>query len=1054
MKSSLAPSRSAEKAAEKSTDSGHTPEKAAAPAKTPKTTSATATPGTDVKAADAATLAALAKSGALLAYPIAKFSGTAAIDAPALTADLVTRLARYTELADADPFANPVSLLALDVSRRLHAGELDLAAVEQAIQFLGAEGFLARARRLGAYLGEADPEANAARIRTLIEGLAVGADGKAAPFEAFRAQVEKEIFGIVITAHPTFNLTGELMDALAQLATGRDHAGVPLTAAARKALITGMAGVELRPGELSLADEHRLSLAAITNIQAALRIVYDIVLSVARAHYPDQWAELTPKLLTVASWVGYDLDGRSDIRWSDTLHKRLVVQVGQLRHYLAEVQAIRKAAPAQEDLRNTLDLLESRLALAIAQVTDEIAAFGSEAAQKDIEHIARRMHEGLSLRLVEAAHAIEQVERAIRLASAATKGAKGGDDVIRRLAILKAELANYGLGQAHTHVRINATQLHNAVRKTVGMETAPDDPRYRQSYLNALTGLLDEVRPARINFGSIMAERTSAKRLFMVVAQMLKYADASVPVRFLIAESESAFTVLTALYYARLFGVADKVDISPLFETEKALEVGSRVIEQLLENPHYREYVKRRGRLCIQTGFSDAGRYLGQTPASASIERLRLRIARLFTRHRLDGVQLVIFDTHGESIGRGAHPAGFPERLGYVATPATLSFLAHQKIAFKQEVSFQGGDGYLYFVTQPGALAVVTRILEHMLGARHTTLDDDPFYGDADYIREFFTTVKQFQVSLVDDPNYGALLSALGTNLLYPSGSRAIKRQYDGTADDIDQTRASQFRAIPHNAILQQMGLPANTISGVGEAIDKDPEHFAELYRASPRFRQLLGMVEYGVAIASPDALKAYIDTLDPAFWLLRAAHTADPARVEEMRRLAAMLEDNPLHSRLIRIFRKLYRDFDILEEGLARVEHQPLPGQVPPPDEALSNGLLVLHALRIALIQEVFLRATHVPQFSSQHNITHRRLMNRLLQLDVPWALDLLSRIFPVTGDAAGDGDFGETATYVSDDSQNYGQENERIFKPLANLYDLVRRVGNGITQRIGFFG
>ncbi|WP_145729418.1 phosphoenolpyruvate carboxylase [Nitrospirillum pindoramense] len=1026
---------------------------------------ATATPGVDVKAADAATLATLAKAGPLLDRSVAKFGGASAgtmgggaTDAVGLTADLVARLTRYTELADADPFANPVSLLALDVSRRLHSGELDLAAVEQAIQYLGAEGFLARARRLGAYLGEADPAANAARIRALIDGLAVDADGKAVPFDAFRAQVEKEIFGIVITAHPTFNLTGELMDAMAKLATGRDAAGVPLTAEARKGLIAAVAATELRPGELSLVDEHRLSLAAITNIQAALRTVYDIVLTVARERYPDQWAELTPRLLTVASWVGYDLDGRSDIRWSDTLHKRLVVQVGQLRHYLAEVQAIRKAAPVQEDLRNTLDLLESRLALAIAQVTDEVAAFGRETTtQKDIEAIAQRMHEGLPLRLVEAAHAIEQVDRAIRLATAVGKGVAGkdgkGDDVVRRLAILKAELSNYGLGQAHTHVRINATQLHNAVRKTVGMETAPDDPRYRQSYLTAITGLLDEVRPVRINFGSIIAERTSAKRLFMVVAQMLKYADASVPVRFLIAESESAFTVLTALYYARLFGVADKVDISPLFETERALEVGSRVIEQLLDNPHYRDYVKRRGRLCIQTGFSDAGRYLGQTPASASIERLRLRIARLFTRHRLDGVQLVIFDTHGESIGRGAHPAGFPERLGYVAAPATLSFMAHHKIAFKQEVSFQGGDGYLYFVTQPGALAVVTRILEHMLGGKHTTLDDDPFYGDADYIREFFTTVKQFQVSLVEDPNYGALLSALGTNLLYPSGSRAIKRQHDGNADDVDQSRASQFRAIPHNAILQQMGLPANTVSGVGEAIDKDPEHFAELYRTSPRFRQLLGMVEYGVAIASPDALKAYIDTLDPAFWLLRAAHTADPARVEEMRRLAAILEDNPLHSRLIRIFRKLYRDFDVLEEGLARVERPPVPGQVAPPDEALSNGLLVLHALRIALIQEVFLRATHIPQFSSQHNITHRRLMARLMQLDVPWALDLLSRIFPVA-ETAGEGDFGESATYVSDDSQNYGQENERIFKPIASLYDLVRRVGNGITQRIGFFG
>ena len=393
------------------------------------------------------------------------------------------------------------------------------------------------------------------------------------------------------------------------------------------------------------------------------RRLYAIVHDVAASHYPDRWTELTPRLITVASWVGYDLDGRSDIKWTDTLRKRLIVQVAQLRHYREEVRAVRELTSGGEDIRHTLDLLESRLALAINEVTDEIGVFGQDpgeaGALPHIQRIAQRMHDGISLRLIDNAQAIGLIDRIIRLAGSgeSASGESTTQAAIHQLCTLRAEMANYGLGMAHTHVRINATQLHNAIRKTVGMETAPDDARYRQSYLNSLNDLLDKVKPRTINFGSIMSERTSSKRLFMIVAQMLKYADATTPVRFLIAECESAFTPLTALYYAKLFGVADKVDISPLFETEKALEQGSRVIDQLLDNPHYRAYVQARGRLCIQTGFSDAGRYLGQTPASASIERLRLRIARLFPKHNLKGVQLVIFDTHGESIGRGAHPA-------------------------------------------------------------------------------------------------------------------------------------------------------------------------------------------------------------------------------------------------------------------------------------------------------------------------------------------------------------------------------------------------------------
>ena len=77
----------------------------------------------------------------------------------------------------------------------------------------------------------------------------------------------------------------------------------------------------------------------------------------------------------------------------------------------------------------------------------------------------------------------------------------------------------------------------------------------------------------------------------------------------------------------------------------------------------YRDYLRRRGRLCIQTGFSDAGRYMGQTAAAVAIERIRLNLVRTLEAHGLADLELVIFDTHGESIGRGAHPGGFQDRL-------------------------------------------------------------------------------------------------------------------------------------------------------------------------------------------------------------------------------------------------------------------------------------------------------------------------------------------------------------------------------------------------------
>jgi len=61
--------------------------------------------------------------------------------------------------------------------------------------------------------------------------------------------------------------------------------------------------------------------------------------------------------------------------------------------------------------------------------------------------------------------------------------------------------------------------------------------------------------------------------------------------------------------------VEGKVDVSPLFETEAALEHGGRFLDALLAEPAYRAYARQRGRVAVQTGFSDAGRFVGQIPA-------------------------------------------------------------------------------------------------------------------------------------------------------------------------------------------------------------------------------------------------------------------------------------------------------------------------------------------------------------------------------------------------------------------------------------------------------
>jgi phosphoenolpyruvate carboxylase len=962
----------------------------------------------------------------------------------ALAQDLDRLFADYRAVADQYPASNPLLRLALEISNRLEARTLDCESLSELVQHLTVSGFEARAAKLAHYTGETDPERNAAIIREIVAKQAYTPGGGLLPFEDFKAWAERDLFGIVITAHPTFEISSELMQALSALAIGRKD-DRPLDPAGRAAILAEIAAKPHGPDAvLDLKREQELALFAIGEIHRALRRVHGIVLDVAAEAYPDRWTEVTPLLITVASWVGFDTDGRSDIGWSNAFERRLESSGAQLKEvagWIAELSARAKG----EDLKLTLDLAASRVARSLGNAESEneaLAVFdpSSPAGAAPFKRAVKRMHELKGSRMDSAEPLIMLIDRALRLAA-------DDPELAHDLIVLRAELKNFGLGTSHIHARINATQLHNSIRKLVGLGTSPDDPRHRQTYLNKLTELITNIQPVTINFGSLIAERTSSKRLFMTMAQILKYIDDGTNIRLLIAECESPFTVLTALYYARLFNIAERVEICPLFETERALERGSRVIEALLDNPAYAAYLKSVGKLCVQTGYSDAGRYIGQTPASGSIERLKQRIVRLVDRRELTGVQLVFFDTHGDSIGRGGHPDGFHQRLDYVASPYVIADIAARGIPFKQETSFQGGDGYVFFQSEDAAFAALTRILEWTMADR-SAAKSDVFYDGRDSVTEFLTTVKEFQDCLMDDPNYGLLVGTYGGNLLTTTGSRATRREGE-SIEAAPRPQISEFRAIPHNAVLQQLGLFANSISGVGEAIEQNPAWFAQAQGVSLRLGLMMSLVAYGVAFSNDQALDGYIANLDPGLWLARAAHTRDVGRADAFRRIAEMLEDWSIHDGQRKVYRRLFADFTKLKAGLEPFD---------PPGtrirEDARKALILLHATRIALIQEIYLLATQVPEFSSRHEIANRRIFQRVLQLDIPNAVTQLRRIFPATPVQAADTDFGPPATYVSDDTQSYQRENDLIFTPMLKLYDLIPRISIAIIHYIGALG
>jgi phosphoenolpyruvate carboxylase len=917
-------------------------------------------------------------------------------------AELEARLGVLHQQTRETPLFNPVFQLSLDMSRALESGDLALDDIAALVAELECDGLKARARRL--------------RVLLAPSAAPLALAGDEADFEAFRARWERPQLHAVFTAHPTFLLAPAQAQAVAEAASapGEVNAAACAVPPARTAV--------------TLAHEHAEVMAAMARAQDARDVIVARLLEEARTRWPKHWRSLRPLPFRFASWVGYDMDGRTDIGWHTSIAFRLQEKAERLARYTASLEGIDPAHPLLETLRP---------AAAFANARAEDFA-GDLTSAEALAAAANRLTAGSADNLLSLSPLIAALE------SEAT-GAPGPRAIA--LLTLAAAMRADGLGMGWIHFRVNAKQLHNAVRRRLGESDEGIDLASKGA-LASLRAMVEGAAPLRTNFAALATESSTAIRQFLAMAQIVKHIDADAPIRMLVAECEQPATVLAALYFAKLFGVEDKVDVSPLFETETALEHGGRFLDALLAEPAYRAYARARGRVSVQTGFSDAGRFVGQIPASLAIERLQGRLAEAMAANGLGDVAALVFNTHGESMGRGAHPASFADRLEWPLSPWARRRFARAGIRLEPEVSFQGGDGYLFFATPELALATLSRIAELRPAEADLAAPADPFYHRTDLSLDFYRAIKEHQGDHLASRTYARAVTAFGLGLLNPTGSRVSRRQSDINADREMSLR--QIRAIPHNAILQQLGYPVNVLAGIGSAADANREEIAALLTDSPRGRQILRLVRAANALASIKTVAAYGELFNSAYWASRtyrgtedhlagacaalAEYLVGDDRTGVFRRLASRLRIDAL---------KFHRLLDLL------------PGEGP--DEArehVRRRIGVLQALRLTLLQHMFLKAVAVPAFSRANDISRRDVIDMVLSLRIDEALAQLRRAFPVRVPGPRDFPLDEPSDYPDGGEEGYGAIERDFMTPIARAQELSLRISTAIANEFGAHG
>ncbi|ALE17324.1 Phosphoenolpyruvate carboxylase [Altererythrobacter epoxidivorans] len=919
---------------------------------------------------------------------------------------LIDRLSQHHLRTQETPLFNPVFQLGLDLSRELEGGEIDLDTLEALVAELECDSMQSRSRRLRRLVAPVTPSENTEGLKKSL---------KAETFADFQAAWQRPQLHAVFTAHPTFLLPPEQSEAVAQAASSDREIGSDVCVLAPE-----------RP-QVTLEYEHDRAMRAIANAQDARDSIVGELLDHAAGKWPDQWQDLAPLPFRFASWVGYDMDGRTDIKWYDSIGFRLGEKTQRLSRYIASLERIDPDHPLLGTLRPALAYAQARSADFAGDLTEPEA----------LSAAANRLTADNPDKLLSLAPLIDALEE---------EACDADKDRAIALKTLAAAMRADGLGMGWIHFRVNSSQLHNAIRRRIDPDNALD--LASKGAIATLREMLATVKPLRSNFAALAIESSTAIRQFLAMAQILAHIDADAPIRMLIAECEQPSTILAALYFAKLFGIEDKVDVSPLFETESALEHGGRFLDALLAEESYQQYARLRGRVAIQTGFSDAGRFVGQIPASLAIERLQGRLSEAMEANGLTDVAALIFNTHGESMGRGAHPDSFEDRLTWPLSPWAKRRFARAGIPLEPEVSFQGGDGYLFFSTPELARATLTRIAQIRPAETDTSAPTDPLYRRTDLSLDFYRAIRSHQREHLHSKTYARAVTAFGLGLLNSTGSRVSRRQSDLAADR--EMNLRQIRAIPHNAILQQLGYPVNVIAGIGSAADGNYEEIASLLIESERGRQLVRLARSSNALASIKTVAAYGELFNSAYWASRPyrgteSHLSDACevlaeyltkddRAGVFRRLASRLRVDAL---------KLHRLLSLIpnEHPLEEREH-------------IRRTIGAAQSLRLALLQHMFIKAVSIPAFSRANDISRDDVLEMVFTLRVDDALAQMRRAYPTNYPQITDFAVDAPSDYPDGDGEGYAAIQREYIDPIERAYGLVLRLSTAIANEFGAHG
>ncbi len=197
------------------------------------------------------------------------------------------------------------------LSRSLESGKISFEDLKALAGRLMDRACVRRAERLREQIGYVDNQATIREFSNFVAKTVGNEPDADKAFADFKQRWGRARNGIVFTAHPTFGLSEALSRRMVEIASG-EVKGEPVI------------GLPHRPdANITLDYEHKAVQVCIHNLRDAFEELLNGFYSGRRRGFGERAYKFRPKIATIASWVGYDLDGRTDIKWTHSFVLKL-----------------------------------------------------------------------------------------------------------------------------------------------------------------------------------------------------------------------------------------------------------------------------------------------------------------------------------------------------------------------------------------------------------------------------------------------------------------------------------------------------------------------------------------------------------------------------------------------------------------------------------------------------------------------------------------------------------------------------------------------------------